>query len=234
MHFVFNDVDGVFVSEIRRMLSEIECMTDLTFDYHTGCVSQIPLEQMRGRIAYISPANSLLFFDGGIDKVYSEVMFPDLREHAKAILNTQPVEVTDLKRPYLPVGSAQIVQPTDSTGRNRIVITAPTMFLPQDVSTTENAYLAMRAVMISVHFYRRHHSQQGIETLVIPPLCCGYGKMKASDSAEQVLSAIREYYEKGQLIDRRAYIKEGYHFIDATHNDSQPKVYMNSELPFFK
>ncbi len=143
-------------------------------------------------------------------------------------MRESPSKWTTLKRPYLPVGSAQVVSFDD---RPDLVITAPTMFLPQDVHSTRNAYLAMRASLLVTAKWNSIHRRR-IRTLVIPPLGCGYGKMDVEESAKQILQAINEFKEAIYFVmPPHSYFKNDRHYINDQHDGEQPAIYMNTELP---
>jgi O-acetyl-ADP-ribose deacetylase (regulator of RNase III) len=146
----------------------------------TGDVREISIEYT----AFISPSNSLLFFDGGYDKALQE-MFATLQEKARSQLKELNL-YTKLGRPYLPVGSSMIIP----FGKTTCVVAAPTMFLPHDVSNTRNAYHALTAalrVLCLSSYYNEIH------TIVVPAMCCGYGKMSLENAVQQMYEAVVDY-----------------------------------------
>ena len=66
---------------------------------------------------YVSPANSLCFMDGGIDRALSRAVFPGIEAKVKAAVRWLDRRSL-LGRAYLPVGSALIVEP-DASPRPR-------------------------------------------------------------------------------------------------------------------
>lgn len=139
-----------------------------------------------GRI-FVSPANSLGIMDGGIDRPLSRVMFPGCEGAVqKAIVALD--HKTALGRRYLRVGSALWVP----VGPTTALISAPTMFLPEDVSDTQNAYWAfMATLMLAERMYVE--SRGSLHTIVCPSLCCGYGKMPAAVAVEQMGRALDDF-----------------------------------------
>ena len=123
---------------------------------------------------YVSPANSLGFMDGGIDAAYS-AMFPGIQKAVQDKIKTLGKK-TALGRHYLSVGSAVVV-PLDFACT---LVSAPTMFLPHDVSGTRNAYHAMMAALMA---FRKTKTQK---LMVSTGLCCGYGRMDPIVSATQI------------------------------------------------
>lgn len=66
------------------------------------------------------------------------------------------------------------------------------MFLPHDVSTTQNAFHSFLAALLvwqKVGIYR---------TLVATSHCCGYGKMTAAESARQMRRAYDVFVAGGE------------------------------------
>lgn len=128
--------------------------------------------------AFVSAANARGFMDGGVDLAYSQAMFPGIEARVKAAIRA--VGAPDrLGGRYLPVGDAVMVDD---------LVVAPTMLLPQDVSGTRNAYLAMSAALWTA---RTH----GVSTLVVPGMCTGYGRMPADVAVSQMKLAHDHFLE---------------------------------------
>lgn len=181
-------------------------------------VRKIPVDNT----AFVSPANSLLFMDGGIDHAYSRDMFPGVEAELKRMTCALGMK-TALGRSYLPVGSA-IVAPT---GLTSCLVAAPTMFLPHDVSATRNAYHAMMAALIAFSKYRRSHPD--IQTLVCPLLCTGYGRMTVDDARFQMRHAYRDFLD-GRTPDEISHASSDSHFITNTFDAEQPSNFDNREI----
>lgn len=169
------------------------------------------------RVYYISPANSLGFMDGGIDKAYSRLMFPNVESTVKKWIH-QFGKTSHLGRKYLPIGSAIIV-PTGVP--NKFLISAPTMLLPQNVSKTQNAYWATLASLqvLSGEYFREE------DELVIPAMACGYGKMTYQQSAEQIKRAFDDCVYTS--VHSKVYLRE-------PNLEEQPNLYENSEFKEIK
>lgn len=93
---------------------------------------------------------------------------------------------TQLGRPYLRVGSALWI-PVGPENDQSVLISAPTMFLPHDVSSTQNAYWAMMAILMTMDRI------SSCNHLVCTSLCCGYGKMSVENSVAQILRAVTDF-----------------------------------------
>jgi O-acetyl-ADP-ribose deacetylase (regulator of RNase III) len=96
--------------------------------------------------------------DGGIDLAYSLRFGWSVQERLRQRLRPE-------HDGELPVGQAIIV-PTDHADIP-FVISAPTMRIPMDVSTTVNAYLAFRAAIRAAREHNRTASRP-IDTILCP------------------------------------------------------------------
>jgi O-acetyl-ADP-ribose deacetylase (regulator of RNase III) len=163
----------------------IEHVKDLFGDKATYTLGDIRSTPQRGR-AFVSPANSFGVMDGGIDLVLSK-MFPGCEPKVKEMIKDLSHK-SQLGRSYLRVGSALWFH----VGPQTVLISAPTMFLPHDVSDTQNARWAMEAILVAGK--KIHEATNGIiHTLVITSLCCGVGRMDPEQSAIQIRAAVRNF-----------------------------------------
>lgn len=137
--------------------------------------------------AVVSPANSFGFMDGGLDHALSERLGWDLEKKLQKMIK-------DLPEGELLVGQALVLE----TGDPKIpfLISAPTMRIPTNfnIDTSVNAYLAMKAVLIKAKADPR------INTLAIPGLCTGVGRMQPMIAARQMFQAYKEIV-LGQAMD---------------------------------
>lgn len=129
--------------------------------------------------AIVSPANSFGFMDGGIDYHLSMHFGWDLQERLQQQIRLLP-------EGELLVGQAIVLE----TGNKKIpfLISAPTMRVPMDfnISTSVNAYLAMKAILIKAKAHPR------IVSIVVPGLCTGSGRMPPAIAARQMRVAYNE------------------------------------------
>jgi O-acetyl-ADP-ribose deacetylase (regulator of RNase III) len=117
---------------------------------------------------YVSPANSLCFMDGGIDKAYM-TLFPGIQERVKANVETLGFQSL-LGRSYLPIGKAIV---TDQ------IITSPSMLLPQNISSVpQNVKYCIHAAIKAAPSH--------CKVLVVPGIGCGYGKITPAKSFQQI------------------------------------------------
>jgi O-acetyl-ADP-ribose deacetylase (regulator of RNase III) len=183
---------------------------------HTD-VADVP--RARGT-AFVSPANSLGFMDGGVDLVLSRAMFPGVEGRVRAAFRANGA-VTRLGRPYLPIGDAVVV---DAGPVGVHLVSAPTMWLPGNVSGTSNAYHALFAALRAVERFNRSNgsgsgSGNRITHLVVPGMCTGYGGMSADQAISQMMHAHRDHaHGRAPVSDAAGIVAE------------QPETYQNLEF----
>ena len=167
------------------------------------------------RTYYVSPANSLCFMDGGIDLALSRKVFPGIESKLKMkVKNLNKINL--LGRPYLPIGSSVILDEN-----NKSLIAAPTMLLPQNVSSTQNAYYATMAVLYNI-LVNRNEKLNNVD-IIFTSMCCGYGKMSEEESVRQILQGFDDYHlYNANRINNDIIVKE-------PNLTEQPKYYQNTE-----
>lgn len=129
--------------------------------------------------AVVSPANSFGFMDGGLDYALSERFGWDLEKQLQQMIKESP-------EGELLIGQAIVLNTNDK--KVPFLISAPTMRVPTNfnIDTSVNAYLAMKAILIKAK------SNQQINSVAIPGLCTGVGKMQPMISARQMFHAYKE------------------------------------------
>jgi len=71
-----------------------------------------------------------------------------------------------------------------TSGRYKYLVHTPTMRVPKDVSNTDNAYLAFRALLTEI--FNHNRQQNDIKTVAMTSFYCGAGKMSPSQAAKQM------------------------------------------------
>ncbi len=129
--------------------------------------------------AIVSPANSFGFMDGGLDYALSERFCWDLEKKLQQ-------QIRDLPEGELLVGQAIVMETGDA--KVPFLISAPTMRIPTNfnIDTSVNAYLAMKAILIKAKANDR------IQSVAIPGLCTGVGRMQPIIAARQMFQAYKE------------------------------------------
>jgi len=206
LHFI--SLNDTFIHEIKKLFPQSIA--------EVGRVENIPRE---GHI-FMSPANCLGFMDGGIDLALSRNIFPGIE--IEPVVKREIRELgllTNLGRPYLPIGSAILI-PRSNSG----MISAPTMFLPHNVSETRNAYWAALAAF---RVFRKYYGRSMDHTLVLTSLCCGYGKMDEARSAAQIREAYDDFLSGKVPIDSSS---SRTIVLQPLVNHEQPKNFDNREI----
>lgn len=131
----------------------------------------------------VSPANSFGIMDGGLDDAIVGTL------GAQIALTVREMIVAK-HHGELHVGSAEIVETGDTRWPHLVV--APTMRVPDNVSRTTNAYVAFRAILLTVKRFNEENAASPIRTLLCSGLATGVGAMPARRSAAQMRIAYRQ------------------------------------------
>jgi O-acetyl-ADP-ribose deacetylase (regulator of RNase III) len=126
--------------------------------------------------AIVSPANSFGFMDGGLDLIYSRRFGWGVQAQLQDLLQAE-------HDGELPVGQAVIVPTGDPA--MPLLISAPTMRVPMDVSRTVNAYLAFRAVIRVARQYNTSAATP-IGSILCPGLATGAGRLSPEACSRQM------------------------------------------------
>ncbi len=119
----------------------------------------------------VAPGNSVGLMSGGLDLEIAK-RFPGVETLVQQGIKDRGGN--------LPVGKSLLVPTHTKDGVFSYVLYVPTMVLAQDVSKTDNAYLAMQAIL--------RDTPVELST-VIPGLCAGVGRMSVKDVARQMYHA---------------------------------------------
>jgi O-acetyl-ADP-ribose deacetylase (regulator of RNase III) len=204
-----------FISLNQDWINEMKSLTagNLNITYSVKNIIEIDPNNK----IFVSPANSLGFMDGGIDYALSRILFPGIEPIVKEKIASLGV-LTAGGRPYLPIGSATYVSFDEKESG---LIIAPTMFLPQNVSTTRNAYHSFYAALcLWEHLGLK-------KDLVVTSHCCGVGCMSAQESAIQMMNALSDWSSKKNMHPiQKSLDTLFFENIDLDQSD----VYMNLEV----
>ena len=210
-----------FVSKEGRW---IDHMTELFKKDTNVQVSRTDIRSVQKEYTtFVSPANCLGFMDGGIDWVLSREMFDGVEQAVRNRIERIGI-CTGLGRFYLPIGSALLV-PTNR--EHSYLISAPTMFLPHDVSETKNAYWSFLAALMLHKQWTEHTNIP--TTLVVTSHCCGYGKMLPEVSANQMRQAYTDFCI-GKVPEKVGFQTNPYVMLLQERDEEQPNNYDNREI----
>ena len=126
--------------------------------------------------ALVSPGNSFGFMDGGLDLLISQKFGWGIQAALQQKIQALPTR-------ELLVGQATVIE---ALHPKMFIVCAPTMRVPENVSESINAYLAMKAALIIC----KEHTE--IYTVAISGLCTGTGHMPADIAALQMFTAYEE------------------------------------------
>lgn len=192
--------------------------------YNTPIQNYIP---KRETVLYVSPANSLGFMDGGIDKVYM-MMFDNVEKIVKSEIEIKG-KFNLIGQKYLPIGSSIIAKVKTETelklkDKKCYIVSSPTMLFPQDVKDTRNCYYATMATLYNIFINCKFTNCE----VVFTSMCCGYGKMTSEESFKQFLKAIDDFENyKPETIYENCIIHE-------PNLDEQPNFYENTAFKNIK
>ena len=204
MPIIFISLHGDFVQKIKR-------------HGYKSYNMRIETYKPQRKTYYVSPANSYGFMDGGIDLALSDKIFSGIQKYVYAAYNKYG-KTNLVGKKYLPIGSS-IILPGLGTPQKLLVV-SPTMWLPQNVSKTQNAYYATMAVLYNVLVVNKENINK--VDIIFTSMCCGYGKMSVDDSIQQILNGIRDYkHYKPSVVNKYVVIHE-------PNMDEQPNYYQNT------
>jgi O-acetyl-ADP-ribose deacetylase (regulator of RNase III) len=153
--------------------------------------------------------------DGGVDAVLSTVMFPGVEPRVKSAIR-EAGALSLLGRPFLQIGDALVV---DTQVPGVFLISAPTMWVPQDVTRTQNAYHALYAILRAAVAHNRAGVATTIRDVYMTGLCTGCGRMSPAQAVGQMKRAHEDFvadrppaYSTDEIVEQ------------------QPRAYMNTEF----
>lgn len=153
----------------------------------------------------VSAANSFGLMDGGVDLAIAQFFGDQLPERVQA-------HILDEYLGEQPVGTSMIIETWHPD--HPFLAHTPTMRVPMSISTTDNVYSAMWAMLLAV---RRHNraSHEKIRTVACPGLGTAMGRVAPPEAARQMALAYGWYVRPAVVIDwptaegRQAMISRG-------------------------
>ena len=152
----------------------------------------------------VSPANSMGYMDGGIDKIYS-MMFTGIQKSVMDKIKTYNISssLPEISGQYvLPIGSAMNVEiDTNKYPTCKQLFVCPTMEYPRNITDTpEIIYYTVCGMLNLVDHYDN-------KTIAIPGLGTACGGLSAKIMCQQINSAFSEYNNQF-LVKNKEYIIE--------------------------
>ena len=163
------DRSSILVDHWREQFSDCPRVEAIAGDYFQKIADAI-----------VSPANSFGIMDGGLDLA--------IRDQLGFTVQSKLQEIIVVKyHGELPIGCAEIIETNDA--RWRYLIAAPTMRVPEPIAFTVNAYLAFRAILVSVENFNKQRGKREIDSFVCSGLGTGIGRVSAPKCARQMRAA---------------------------------------------
>jgi O-acetyl-ADP-ribose deacetylase (regulator of RNase III) len=139
----------------------------------------------------VSAANSFGLMDGGVDLAITRFFGVQLMERVQA----------HILQEYLgeqPIGTSFTIE--TGNPKHPFVAHTPTMRVPMAISTTDNVYVAMWAMLLAV---RRHNisSSARIRRVACPGLGTATGRVSPNEAARQMALAHHWYLHPLNVID---------------------------------
>lgn len=145
----------------------------------------------------VSPANSFGLMDGGLDWYINRYLFPLDRLEISEYVKQKIIQEYSGEQP---VGTCLLVYAKAVDDRNFILAHTPTMRVPKDVSNTDNAYLAFKALLNSVNNYNKVTGNKNpIRNIACSSFCTGVGDMPHDRAGKQMRLAYDHFIE-GQTL----------------------------------
>ncbi len=170
IQFIFSDLSSKNTEALRAAFGNLP-----NFEFHRQNITDIAADVI------VSPANSYGMMDGGVDKAINYSL-NYISKNVKHIIETQ-------YQGEQPVGTCILLSiPQDDilvVGKYKYLAHTPTMRVPKNVSETDNAYLAFRALLVRIINHNKN-SPDKIGSIVLTSFCTGAGGMSSKRAAKQM------------------------------------------------
>lgn len=197
---LFFDTNETIIEELKKKFSQKE---EFYINYEIGNIENIC--QSRHIDAIVSPANSFGYMDGGIDAIYMR-MFENIENIVMDFVKNNGVP-NSVGEKYMPIGSAFFV-PLKCSNKQKIplLISAPTMYLPQPIVGTYNVYYAFLAILQLTKTWDNNN------IIAIPGLGTGIGDIDPIEHANQIYNAYHDFNNGTFKYDDDIKISEDYNY----------------------
>ncbi len=183
---VFCDINDNFVEAARVTFGDE--YRGIQIQYVIGDISLLRCDNT----VYVSPANSLFLYRGGVDGVYAS-MFSGLEKQAQIHIKRFRYSTTQ-DRYYCPIGSAALISVTHGTSpvSNNYVLATPTMAAMAE--RLRNGDNIVKAAGAAFHLVNKYNSDPAsahkICKVVMPGMGTGVGGLSAEDSVFAIKTAL--------------------------------------------
>lgn len=170
------------------------------------CNDQIQNIEKKNTI-FVSPSNSLVRMEGGMDYIMSRQMFPKIDKRVQR--DVKKLGIVSHQGEYiLPIGSSLFVE---NKKNHSGIIVAPTMFCSSSIGHTQNAYISSLSAFIlfqRLNEYKKNQGENEFERFVITSHCCGNGRMSVAKAVKQMIDAYKDYIN-GRWPEEWEYVNRG-------------------------
>ncbi|BCS82797.1 macro domain-containing protein [Cotonvirus japonicus] len=178
---IFFDQNSSKIDDYKKILATIKYNINLVFIHSDfdELMKSISLD------AIVSPANSRLCMDGGIDLDYANY-FPGIEDKLRQVCIKKKYATSEFiyKGTNFIVPIGKCIATTTDNPNCKYVLAAPTMITPKDIRGTNNVYLAMRAIIRKINCF------ENSAIIACPCLGTGIGAMSGIESAQQIRQAL--------------------------------------------
>ena len=139
----------------------------------------------------VTAANSFGLMDAGIDRAV-------VKFFGEGVMHAVQKRILEDYLGEQPVGTCLLI-PTNHS-RHPFVAHSPTMRVPQNISGTDNIYLAMWATLTTIHRHNREETRR-IEVVACPALGTGTGGVDLIEASLQLRLAYEHFRKPPQFIN---------------------------------
>lgn len=172
--------------ETGKLIQRAICDNDrYSVDVHCGDFVEYAtkLKKDEKRFIIVSPANSFGMMDGGFDEAIRQFYQEACKRDIVSFVQT---EIGIEYGGEQPVGTClRIGSPFDKS--IPMLYHIPTMRFPMDVSGTNNAYMAMKALLLQLDKDDEEFQlYDNVDEVLVPVFCTGYGHMSPYQAVGQM------------------------------------------------
>lgn len=154
-------------------------------------VIQTRFEEVEPHDCFVTAGNAFGIMSAGIDAVV-------VQRFGEKIMRRVQHHIMDRYFGEQPVGSAFIIPTDDVT--IPYLCHAPTMRVPSNIDGTDKVYSATWAALLEVQAFNQTVERK-IETVAMPAMGTGFGRVPYDEAARQMAAAWRHYLEPPHRLD---------------------------------
>lgn len=140
---------------------------------------------------FVSPSNSLIRMEGGIDRIISREIFPKIDRKCRKFIKKLGIVFQGYY--ILPVGSSIFIEVENE---NSGLIFSPTMYNSSNISHTQNSYISLLSSLVlfkRMNEYKEKKGERVFKRIYITGHGCGNGGMSLQRSINQFYQAYQDF-----------------------------------------